>query len=283
MQPIREFGVDALILFADIMVPLTYMGIDLEIIDAIGPVIHTKIEGKEDVEKISKLHAESLTYIVDTIQTIKKELDPAKAIVGFGGAPFTLASYLIEGKPTRDFIKTKRFMYEKPVEWHTLMTKLTDATILYLSEQIKAGADAFQLFDSWVGFLTPADYRAYVLPHTKRIFASFANTKIPRIHFGTNTTAFLADFASVDCTVVSLDWRTAICDAQKVIPADKAIQGNFDPTILLSTQKVIESKVDALLSEVSNKHAYIFNLGHGILPNTPLENIKHLTHYVQSK
>lgn len=284
LQPVEIFHVDAAILFADIMIPLISMGISLELVDSVGPIIHTPMHGPNDVSKLHENDPEQdFAYLRETIGIIKQQLPKGKAVIGFCGAPFTLASYLIEGKPTREFIHTKKFMYEHPKAWHTLMEKLTSAMILYLQEQIKAGIDAYQIFDSWVGFLNKQDYIEYVQAYSERIFAQLKQTGIPSIHFGTNTSHFLHAFASVPCDVVSIDWRIPLREAWQEIGLHKAIQGNLDPVILMSTLPVIRRKVDDIFRSLPKRDGFIFNLGHGILPQTPLKHLIALTEYVHTQ
>ena len=284
LQPVEIMGVDAAILFADIMIPLISMGIELELVDSVGPIILNPVQNRRDVEKIKVNNPEKdYAYLRETIGIIKQSLSIDKAVIGFCGAPFTLASYLIEGRPTREFIKTKKFINEQPETWNLLMDKLTNAMILYLREQIKAGIDAYQVFDSWVGFLSYEDFIKYVLPYSKRIFTSLKNEGIPSIHFGTNTGYFLKEFASVECDVVSIDWRIPINIAWKKIGYKKSIQGNLDPVVLMNNFSVIQSKVDEIFNSLPSREGFIFNLGHGILPDTPLINLIKLTEYVHSK
>ena len=283
LMPIRRFGVDAAILFADIMLPLIGMGVDLEIVEAIGPVIADPIKDERDVDKLRGIDPADFEYLTKTIRMIKRELAGKIPLIGFSGAPFTLASYLIEGKPTRDFIKTKRMMYGDPAAWTKLMGKLTDVVIDYLKLQADAGVDAIQLFDSWVGCLSKEDYVAHVLPYSRELFAAIDKTKTPRIHFGTNTSAFLEEFASVECEVVGVDWRLPLDDAWKKIGAGKAIQGNLDPIVVLGDFDLVKQKVDDIFARLPRKEGFIFNLGHGVLPDTPYENLIKLTEYVHAK
>lgn len=284
LQPVDLLGVDAAILFADIMIPLLGIGIDLEIVEHIGPVIHTSFKSQSDVKRIRQLEpSQDIPYLLETISILKHELENRVPLIGFSAAPFTLASYLIEGKPTRDFIRTKSFMYSNTSAWNLLMQKLTDLIIVYLNSQITAGVQALQLFDSWVGCLNPTDYQQYVLPHTKKIFNDLQSLEVPLIHFGTNTAGFLSEFSSVSCDVISVDWRVSIDKAWKQIGYKKAIQGNLDPVILLSDFSVIKSKVDDIFSQLPKREGYIFNLGHGVLQATPVDNILRLTEYVHKK
>jgi uroporphyrinogen decarboxylase len=283
LMPIHRFGVDAAILFADIMLPLIGMGVDLEIVETIGPVIADPIKDERDVAKLRGIDPADFEYLTKTIRMIKRELAGKIPLIGFSGAPFTLASYLIEGKPTRDFIKTKQMMYGDPAAWSKLMRKLTDVVIDYLKLQTDAGVDAIQIFDSWVGCLSKEDYVAHVLPYSRELFAAIDATKTPRIHFGTNTTAFLEEFASVECEVVGVDWRLSLDDAWKKIGAGKAIQGNLDPIVVLGDFDLVKQKVDDIFARLPRKQGFIFNLGHGVLPDTPYENLIKLTEYVHAK
>lgn len=280
LEPVDRLGVDAAILFADIMLLPLAMGIDLKIVDAVGPVIDKPISNKQDVTRLKLFDPASIEYLQQTIKILRSELKVP--LIGFSGAPFTLASYLIEGEPSRKWIKTKCFMYEQKEAWNQLMETLSDAIIQYLSTQIDAGAQAVQLFDSWVGCLAATDYREYVLPHVQRIFEELKAKNVPRIHFGTDTAAMLKDFANVDCEVVSLDWRVDLSEAKKLI-GNKAMQGNLDPALLLTEQQNIENKVDQLFDSLSSRQGFIFNLGHGVLPETNDVKLKQLVEYVHAK
>lgn len=284
LQPIDILGVDAAILFADIMIPLLGVGVDLEIVESIGPVIKNPIQTIADVKKLRPLEPQNdIPYLFKTIEILKRELSDRVPLIGFSAAPFTLASYLIEGKPTRDFIKTKSLMYTNKPTWDLLMQTLTEIIIVYLQEQVKTGVDALQLFDSWIGCLNEKDYREYVLPYTAKIFESIQYPHIPLIHFGTNTTSLLPSFSSVQCNVVGVDWRISLEKAWKEIGYDKAIQGNLDPVVLLSDFSLIKKHVDDIFDALPKREGFIFNLGHGVLQQTPVENLIKLTEYVHSK
>lgn len=280
MEPIEILGVDAAILFADIMLLPLAMGVDLKIVDAVGPVIERPIAGIKDIDALAPLDPARITYLTQTIKILREEL--AVPLIGFSGAPFTLASYLIEGKPTRQWIKTKRFMMEQPQAWARLMEKLSEAIVIYLSSQIDAGAQAIQLFDSWAGCLSPADYRKFVLPYVRSIFSALKNKGVPRIHFGTDTSAMLHDFADVDCEVIGLDWRVDLGTAKAMI-GDKAMQGNLDPVVLLGDEAMIKENVDRIFDSLSSRTGFIFNLGHGVLPETDDRTLKNLVEYVHKK
>jgi uroporphyrinogen decarboxylase len=284
LQPIDILGVDAAILFADIMIPLIGIEFDLDIVENIGPVMKKPISSIQEVNKLRMLEPEEdIPYLLETIKILNKELKNRVPLIGFSGAPFTLASYMIEGKPTRDFIKTKTFMYTQTETWDLLMGKLTDMIITYLKAQVASGVQALQLFDSWIGSLSEQDYQTYVLPYTKRIFAELKSDTVPFLHFGTNTAGMLSSFSSVDCTGVSVDWRISIPKAWEQIGHEKSIQGNLDPVVLFADFSVIKKHVDDIFDSLPQKKGYIFNLGHGVLQGTPVANLQRLTDYVQSK
>ena len=280
LEPIERLGVDAAILFADIMLLPIAMGVKVKIVDAVGPVIDHPLKSAKDIARLKTFSPENAIYLQQTIKILRSELKVP--LIGFSGAPFTLASYLLEGRPTRSWSITKKFMLEHPKEWDALMRTLSDGIIGYLSMQIDAGVQAVQLFDSWVGALSPADYRMHVLPHVRRIFKSLKKKNVPRIHFGTNTAGLLNDFANVDCEVVGLDWRIDLKTARKLLP-HKALQGNLDPTILLADEKTIHARVDDMLRGIHPRKGYIFNFGHGVLPETDDKKLKRLVEYVHEK
>ena len=281
MEPVTRLGVDAAILFADIMLLPLALGVDLKIVDSVGPIIANPIHTPKDIDLIEAFDPAKVAYLQQTIKILRTELHVP--LIGFGAAPFTLASYLIEGEPTRKWQKTKRFMFEETTAWNKLMEKLTTATIGYLQAQIDAGAQAIQLFDSWVGCLSAADYRIYVLPHVQRIFSALNGQGIPRIHFGTDTAGMLRDFSNVDAEVIGLDWRVDLQNAVAEI-GGRAMQGNLDPIVLLSDWSTIQAKVDAILGSVPDpKKGYIFNLGHGVQPETDDRVVKKLVDYIHAK
>ncbi len=282
LQPIHRLNVDAAILFADIMTPLIGVGIDLEIVDSIGPVIHTPIRDASGVERIRTIvPGEDVPYVLDTIRILKRELGDRTPLIGFAGAPFTLASYLIEGRPSREFLLTKKMMYSAPDVWHALMERLTDLVIRYLRAQAESGADALQLFDSWVGCLSAADYTEFVQPYTQRIFAALASANIPLIHFGTNTAMLLDCMKTDGASVIGVDWRIPLDQAWEQIGYHHAIQGNLDPMILMSTPEVIKARVGDILAKAGGRAGHIFNLGHGLHPQTPLDNVIRTVEYVK--
>lgn len=283
IEPIDKLGVDAAILFADIMLLPLSMGVDLKIVDAVGPVIAKPLKTAGDIEAIEPFDPAKIAYLQRAIQIVRNGINVP--LIGFSGAPFTLASYLIEGKPSRTWEKTKRFMFEKPDAWAELMEKLSDAIIGYLSAQIEAGAQAVQLFDSWVGALSPGEYRAFVLPHVQKIFAALKSKNVPRIHFGTNTGGMLKDFSNVDADVIGVDWRIDIAGAKRAIGGAKSMQGNLDPVVLLADEKTIEREADAIINALGPdaKKGFIFNLGHGVPPEADDKKVKHLVDYIHAQ
>jgi uroporphyrinogen decarboxylase len=280
MEPIDLLGVDAAILFADIMILPIAMGIDVKIVEGVGPVIGVPLDTPDALERLQPFSPERAAFLAETIRILRSKL--AVPVIGFSGAPFTLASYLIEGKPSRDWLKTKRFMLGHPDAWNALMAKLSDGIIAYLKMQAAAGAQAVQLFDSWVGALSPSHYRAFVQPHVRRIFSSLKETGVPRIHFGTHTAGFLEAFADVDCEVVGVDWRIALPEARNRI-GNKALQGNLDPATLLAPWETLRAEVDNMLGSIDPKRGYIFNLGHGMPPEADNTAVKRLVDYVHHK
>lgn len=284
MMPVNTFKVDAAILFADIMLPLIGMGVDLAIVEAIGPVIANPIKNLADIKKLRPLEPDAdLDYLKQTIAILRDKLGDKTPLIGFSGCPFTLASYLIEGKPSRNFLKTKQLMYNQPEAWGTLMQLLTNSVIAYLKMQLTSKVQALQLFDSWVGALSRDDFVQYVLPYSSQIFAALTDSGIPRIHFATDTAGFLEEFASVECEVIGVDWRIPLDTAWKRIGPNKAIQGNLDPAILLADFDLVKKRVDTIFESLPQRNGFIFNLGHGVLPDTPVETLVKLTDYVHSK
>jgi uroporphyrinogen decarboxylase len=275
LQPIRAFNMDAAILFADILLPLMPMGIDLEFAKGEGPVIHNPIGSRADVEALRKVDPhESLAHVLEAVKLVRRELDGKTPLIGFVGAPFTLASYIIEGGSSRSFTKTKRLMYSDTRTWHILMSKLGCVIADYLTAQVKAGAQAVQLFDSWVGALSPDDYREYVLPHSRFIIEQVQRTGVPIIHFGTDTATLLPLLKEAGGDVIGLDWRIDLDRGWETIGFDRAVQGNLDPAALFAPRDELERRVKIILQQAANRPGHIFNLGHGILQETPVENVK---------
>ncbi len=282
LMPLRLLEVDAAILFADIMLPLAGLGVAFELVEDVGPVVAEPVRGPEQVHKMTSVPpGESVPALLEAIRILRRELDGVAPLIGFSGAPFTLASYLVEGRPTRDFAKTKALMFGDPITWHALMDRLTDLVIDYLREQVAAGAQAIQLFDSWIGALSPADMRRYVAPHTRRIFEATVALGVPRIHFGTNTATLLELMAAPGPEVVGVDWRIPLDAAWRRI-GRRAIQGNLDPAVLLGPPELVREATLNVLERAGGRPGHIFNLGHGVLPATPLGNLQLLVDTVHS-
>lgn len=281
--PVKALGVDAAIMFADIMLPLEGMSVQFKIEENIGPIIKEPVRSRGRAESLTEFNAESaVPFTLDAIGLVKKKLDGLVPLIGFCGGPFTLASYLIEGRPTRDFINTKSLMYRSPDTWRILMEKLTTAMTAYLRAQIRSGVDAVQLFDSWIGCLSPQDYREYVLPYSRSIFKNLEDTGVPRIHFGTGTSALLEEMREAGGDVFGVDWRIAIDEAWKRLGQDVAIQGNLDPAVLLADMSLLKSRAEDILMRARGTPGHIFNLGHGILANSPVQNALELVKFVHS-
>jgi len=280
LQPVRRLGVDAAVMFADIMLPLRSMGVDFELVDSIGPVIANPIRSAADVEALlTPPGPEAAPQVVEAVGLVYGQ-SPVPVIC-FAGGPFTLASYLIEGRPSRTFAVTKQFMYREPKAFALLLDKLSRVMIGYLQAQIEAGAQALQLFDSWVGALSPGDYEQRVLPYTRRIFEAMAILKVPRIHFGTNTAGLLPLIASAGPDVVSLDWRIGLDAGWDQLDRSQCVQGNLDPAILLGPRELVVEGARDVLRRAGGRAGHVFNLGHGVLPDTPLENLQALVETVR--
>lgn len=275
LQPVRALGVDAAILFADILLPLIPMGVQLEFAAGEGPVIHNPIRSPADVVALHPVEPhESLRHVLEVVRLVRRELDGQTPLIGFAGAPFTLASYIIEGGSSRNYLETKRFMYNQPGAWAALMGKLVVVIADYLTAQVEAGAQAVQLFDSWVGALSPGDYRRYVLPHSQLILRAVKATGVPVIHFGVGTATLLPLMKEAGGDVIGLDWRTPLDWGWDQAGADSAAQGNLDPVALFAPRAELERQVRTILGQAAGRPGHIFNLGHGILPETPVENVR---------
>jgi uroporphyrinogen decarboxylase len=273
LMPIKRLGVDAAIIFADILLPLEPMGIDLEFSKGEGPVIHNPSRNRAEVEALRHIEAEEdLSFVMEAIKAVCRELKGKIPLIGFSGAPFTLASYLLEGGGAKNFIKTKSLMYQDPSCWHLLMEKLSEAIISYLNAQVHAGAGAVQVFDSWAGALSPQDYREFVLPHTQKVFQELS-PDIPRIHFATGTSGILELMLEAGGDVLGIDWRIELGDAWERMGYKVGIQGNLDPAALFGPQDRIERVVGEILEKAGGRPGHIFNLGHGVLPKTPETNV----------
>jgi uroporphyrinogen decarboxylase len=282
LQPVRRLGVDAAILFCDIMLPLIGVGIELELVDNVGPVIREPVRSMNDVARLRPIEPDvDVPFVLGTIKEVKRELGSRLPVIGFSGAPFTLASYLIEGRPTREFIETKSMMYGAPDVWHAIMDRLTTIMIEYLKSQVKAGVDALQLFDTWVGCLSPDDYVTFVQPYTRRIFAALKPTGLPFIHFGTNTATLLDQMKDDGGSIIGLDWRIPLDLGWEQVGFDKGVQGNLDPAVLVAPPETIKQRVGDVLRRAAGRPGHIFNLGHGLNPNTPLDNVQRVIDYVR--
>jgi uroporphyrinogen decarboxylase len=275
LQPVRRLGVDAAVMFADIMLPLRGMGVDFELVENVGPVIARPVRGPADVDALGKPEGEEAApQVIDAVRRVVAE-SPVPVIC-FSGAPFTLASYLIEGRPSRDFSLTKRFMYSEPAAFDRLLGKLATVMGRYLVAQVVAGASALQVFDSWVGALSVEDYESRVAPHTRAIFDATARSGVPRVHFGTGTAGLLESIAATGPDVVSLDWRVPLDLGWSRVGLDRGVQGNLDPAILLGPADLVRERARDVLRRAAGRPGHIFNLGHGVLPETPLENLQTL-------
>ncbi|WP_042224906.1 uroporphyrinogen decarboxylase [Oceanobacillus manasiensis] len=277
--PVENYGVDAAILYKDIMSPLPALGVDVEIKSGIGPVIHNPIKNFHDVEKLGSINPKAdVPYVLDTIRLLTEE-QLNVPLIGFSGAPFTLASYMIEGGPSKNYNKTKAFMYTDSAAWFALMDKLADMVITYVEAQIEAGAKAIQIFDSWVGALNASDYRVFIKPVMTRIFSELRQHGVPLITFGVGARHLLMEWNDLPVDVIGLDWRTSITEARD-IGVTKVLQGNLDPTLLLTKWETIEDRAKALIDEGIADGNHVFNLGHGVTPDIKPETLKKLTEYI---
>jgi uroporphyrinogen decarboxylase len=281
LQPVRRHGVDAAILFSDIVVPLAAAGVDLDIVAGTGPVVAEPIRTAADVARLRPLEPTDVGYVDEAVRLLVPELGPIP-LIGFAGAPFTLASYLIEGGPSRTYLKTKAMMYGEPDLWHALLGKLADITLAFLRVQAGAGVSAVQLFDSWAGALSEADYRRYVLPHSAKVLGGLADAGVPRIHFGVGTAVLLRAMGEAGADVVGVDWRTPLDEATTLIGANKAVQGNLDPAILFAPWEVVEREASRVLAEGKAAPGHIFNLGHGVMPETDPEVLTRLVELIHA-
>ncbi len=272
LSAVDRLGVDAAIIFSDILLIIEPLGIDLEFSKGEGPRIRRPVRSGKAIDRLREFDAESMDFVYNAIELTRRALDPEKALIGFAGAPFTVASYAIEGGGSRNYENTKGLIYKDPEAWHALMEKLTEAISAYLNRQIAAGADAVQLFDSWVGCLSPADYRAFVLPHMKKLIASIRGG-VPVINFGTGTATLLGSMKESGSSVIGFDWRVDIAKTWEKIGYDVAVQGNLDPVVLFAPPAEIRRRAKEILDYVSGRPGHIFNLGHGILPRTPVDNV----------
>ena len=280
LQPVRRIEVDAAILFSDLLLPLEPLGLPFDFVAGEGPRIDRPIDSPADIDRLTSFEPrDALSHVLEAVRLIQRELAGRVPLIGFAGAPFTLASYAIEGGHSNNFARTKALMYGDPPAWHRLCDLLAAVVADYLAAQIEAGVDAVQLFDSWVGALNPADYREFALPHTRRIFDAIGRT-VPTIHFGTGTAAILAEIREAGGDVIGVDWRVPMDVAWERIGFDRAVQGNLDPTLLLGPTQRMFGQADDILARVGDRPGHIFTLGHGILPSTPVEHVQMLAQYV---
>jgi uroporphyrinogen decarboxylase len=277
MQPVRRHRVDAAILFSDIVLPLKAIGVDLDIVPGTGPVVADSFASMADVARLRPLEPDDLPYITEAVQGLVGELGETP-LIGFAGAPFTLASYLIEGGPSRDHAKTKALMRTAPETWHALLARLADVSAAFLRLQIGAGARAVQLFDSWAGALSAADYRTYVQPHSTRVLGAVGD--VPRIHFGVGTGELLPLMAAAGADVVGVDWRVPLDEASARLGGRHAVQGNLDPTVLMASTEVVEAEACRVLAAGRVAPGHVFNLGHGVLPSTDPDALTRLVDFV---
>jgi len=282
LQPVDVIDLDAAILFSDLLVPFTPLGLEFDFVKGEGPSIHDPIRAASDVDRLHRFEPrEALAHVLETIRLLRHELRDRVPLIGFGGAPFTLAAYAIEGGPSRSYTHTKHFMYSQPHAWHRLCARLAELIGDYMTAQVEAGAQAIQIFDSWAGALGRNDYREFALPHTKAIFDHLRGTGVPVIHFGVGATAILEDLAEAGGDVIGLDWRQPLDEAWARI-SGCAVQGNLDPALLLGPRERLFAATDDVLRRAGGRPGHIFNLGHGILPSTPLEHVQELARYVHS-
>jgi uroporphyrinogen decarboxylase len=282
LQPLRRYDVDAAILYSDIVVPLRAVGLDIDIKPGVGPVTGRPFRDASDLARLRPLEPDDVPYLTESVRSLVTELG-GRPLIGFAGAPFTLASYLIEGGPSKNHDRTKALMYGNPGLWHALLGRLTDIAISFLQVQIAAGAAAVQLFDSWVGAVSPADYRHAILPHTSRIFASLASAGVPRIHFGVGTGELLGLLGEAGADVVGVDWRIPLDEAARRAGPGKALQGNLDPAVLLAPWEVVAERAREVLARGRATEGHVFNLGHGVPPDTDPDILARLADLVHAE
>jgi uroporphyrinogen decarboxylase len=281
LQPVRRYDVDAAVLFADIMLPVLGMGVDVELVENVGPVVAAPVRTAADVARLRVPDPEeAVPFVLETVRLVRSELRPDQALVGFCGGPFTVAGYLVEGRPSRDFLTVKTLMYRDPAVWHALMDRLADAFARYVAAKVEAGADVIQLFDSWVGALAPGDYDEFVAPYSARILAA---VEAPTIHFGTGTAALLGAMAAAGGDAIGLDWRVPLDRGWAEVGPARAVQGNLDPAVLLGPWERVETAARDVLDRAAGRPGHVFNLGHGVLPQTDPDDLKRLTQLVHER
>ena len=284
IMPVDRLGVDACVLFADIMLPLEGMGIPYGIQPDVGPIIERPIRTEADVDAIRVVEAEEATpYVFETVRILRRELGERAAVLGFSGAPFTLACYLVEGRPSRDYAQAKAMMFGNPPLWHRLMETITEVMVRYLRGQVEAGAQVVQLFDSWVGALSPAHYEAFVLPYSRRIFREISPLDVPTVHFGTGAASLLELMVQAGSDIVSVDWRVGLDDAWDRIGHDRGIQGNLDPAMVLAPWEAVRDGARDVLRRAGGRPGHVFNLGHGVLPQTDPDVLARLVEFTHAE
>ena len=274
-------GVDAAIIFADLLLPLEVMGLPFHFSAGEGPVIEKPVRTKQDIDKLRTDGAAELGYVSEAVALVATHFKDRVPVIGFCGAPFTLASYMIEGGGSRNYVHAKKMMYNSPAEWDALMRKLVAVTAAYSADQVKAGADAIQIFDSWVGCLSVEDYRRYALPHVTGMVKQLQKTGVPIIYFGTDSATLLPAMQETGADVIGLDWRIPLDEGWSRLGHKCAVQGNLDPVLLFADWKELKSRANEILRRAAGRPGHIFNLGHGILPETPVDNVKNLCRFVQ--
>jgi uroporphyrinogen decarboxylase len=281
LQPVRRHGVDAAVMFADIMLPVLGMGVDVDLVENVGPVVAEPVRTRADVERLRVPDpADSVPFVLDAVRIVRGELEPEQAVVGFCGGPFTVAGYLVEGKPSRDFTRVKTLMYREPDVWHALAQTLADTFAGYVAAQVEAGADVIQVFDSWAGALSPTDYEEFVAPYSARILAA---VDAPTIHFGTGTATLLVAMAEAGGDVIGLDWRIPLDRGWDEVGEERGVQGNLDPAVLLGPWDRAETAALDVLARADGRPGHVFNLGHGVLPDTDPDMLGRLTQLVQER
>jgi uroporphyrinogen decarboxylase len=281
LQPARRHGVDAAVMFSDIMFPLLAMGVDVELVEGVGPVVREPVRTATDVEKLRVTEPEeTAATMLEAVSIVRRELGAGQAVVGFCGGPFTVAGYLVEGRPSRDFLRVKELMYREPATWHALLEKLSEQFARYAAAQARAGADVIQLFDSWVGVLSPTDYEQLVAPWSTRVLAA---VDVPTIHFGTGTAGLLGSLAAAGGDVIGLDWRVALDRGWAQVGDARGVQGNLDPAVLLGPWERAETAVLDVLARAGGRPGHVFNLGHGVLPQTDPDALTRLAALVRER
>ena len=284
LQPVNAIEVDAAILFSDLLLPFTPMGLRFDFVKGEGPHVDNPVRSAADVDRLRDADLrDALSHVLDTIRLVRTALEARVPLIGFGGAPFTLASYAIEGGPSKSYERTKAFMYAEPAAWHRLCGLFAGAMAAWLRAQVDAGAQAIQIFDSWAGVLGRADYREFALPHSRRIVEALSDAGVPVIHFGVGTGAILREMAEAGGDVIGLDWRAPLDEAWAVVGFDRGVQGNLDPALLLGPEARMLAAADAVLDQAGGRPGHIFNLGHGVLPGTPIARVQALARHVHAR